>query len=219
VIQGRFLSWTGNSKTIAAVFGLGVLGCLMALSVEPLEWIDLNRAAGPWILITGLVLGFAAFGGLCVFVRCPRCRTRLIWHAVSRDAHPIALNGLMAAARCPWCDFPSAPEGKPQHHIAPSSARYHSTGSHAGSADDVTSLEGPVEKIDGKLTLRIPLQGGGDQFVQCARGISRIADGCLVIVIQEWLAGTLRIEEGDLVAIDNADGKFNIRAVKPRSVH
>jgi len=41
----------------------------------------------------------------------------------------------------------------------------------------------------------------------------------LKIVIQEWLAGMLRIEEGDSVSVDNADGKFNVRAVNPRSVH
>jgi len=28
-----------------------------------------------------------------------------------------------------------------------------------------------------------------------------------------------RIEEGDSVSVDNADGKFNVRAVNPRSVH
>ena len=88
-----------------------------------------------------------------------------------------------------------------------------------GESSDVTFLEGPVEKIDGKLVLRIPLDAGGAQFVRCTRGISEIEGDCLKIVIQEWLAGTLRIEEGDSVSIDNADGKFNVRAVNPRSVH
>lgn len=83
-------------------------------------------------------------------------------------------------------------------------------------SDEVASLQGPVEKIDGKLTLRIPLEAGGDRFVACSQGISEVKDGCLVIVIQEWLAGLLRIEDGDLVSIDNANGKFNVRPVNPR---
>jgi len=41
----------------------------------------------------------------------------------------------------------------------------------------------------------------------------------LTIFIQEWLAGMLRIEEGDLVNVDNANGKFNIQPVNARPIH
>jgi antitoxin component of MazEF toxin-antitoxin module len=41
----------------------------------------------------------------------------------------------------------------------------------------------------------------------------------LRIEIPEWLSGMLRIEEGDLVSIDNANGKFNIRPVNARPIH
>ena len=84
--------------------------------------------------------------------------------------------------------------------------------------DEVASLQGPVEKIDGRLTLRIPLAAGGDEFVTCCRGISEVKDGYLIVEIQEWLAGMIRIEEGDLVSVTNANGKFNITPVNPRPV-
>jgi hypothetical protein len=84
--------------------------------------------------------------------------------------------------------------------------------------DDLASLQGPVEKVDGNLVLRIPLAGGGDEFVECSRGISEVKDEFLVIEIKEWLAGVLRIEEGDVVSVNNADGKFNILPVNPRPV-
>lgn len=84
--------------------------------------------------------------------------------------------------------------------------------------DGIASLQGPVEKIDGKLVLRIPLEAGGDEFVGCSRGISEVKDGFLVVEIKKWLAGMLRIEEGDLVHVDNRDGKFNITPVNPRPV-
>jgi hypothetical protein len=80
---------------------------------------------------------------------------------------------------------------------------------------DVTSLQGPVEKIDGKLTLVIPLEAGGDQFIECSRGISEIQGAFLRITIPEWLSGTLRIEEGTLVSVDNENGKFNIHPINP----
>jgi hypothetical protein len=84
--------------------------------------------------------------------------------------------------------------------------------------DNVTSLQGPVERIDGKLMLLIPLEGGGDQLIECSRGISEIQGEYLKITIPEWLSGMLRIEEGSLVSVDNENGKLNIHPVNPLAV-
>ncbi|HEX4601073.1 MAG TPA: hypothetical protein VH116_06755 [Gemmatimonadales bacterium] len=75
---------------------------------------------------------------------------------------------------------------------------------------DPTSLEGPVELIDGKLTLRVPLAAGGDQLAPLARGIGEIDGEYLKVIIQPWLAGKLRIVPGSLVFVDNRNGKFTI---------
>jgi len=40
--------------------------------------------------------------------------------------------------------------------------------------ENITSLQGPVEKIDGKLVLYVPLSAGGDQFIACSKGISEV---------------------------------------------
>jgi len=85
--------------------------------------------------------------------------------------------------------------------------------------EGVMSLEGPVLKINGELVLIIPLAAGGDALVESSRGISEVQGGFLKIVIPEWLAGMLRIEEGDLVCVHNTDGKFHINASNPRPVH
>lgn len=82
--------------------------------------------------------------------------------------------------------------------------------------DEGEALQGPVEKVDGKRALRIPRAAGGDEFVACSCGISEVPDGYLIVEIQEWLAGMLRMEEGDLVSVKKADGKFNITPVEPR---
>ena len=72
------------------------------------------------------------------------------------------------------------------------------------------SLEGPVELIDGRLTLQISLAAGGDKLGPLARGIGEIDGENLNVVIQPWLAEKLRINVGSLVVVDNYNGKFTI---------
>jgi hypothetical protein len=83
------------------------------------------------------------------------------------------------------------------------------------SDEDITSLRGPVEKVDGKLVLRIPLDAGGDRLIECSRGLSETEAGYLNITIPEWLAGVLRIEAGSVVSVDNRNGKSNIQPINP----
>ena len=75
---------------------------------------------------------------------------------------------------------------------------------------DVVSIEGPVELEDGRLTLRIPLEEGGDRLAPFARGIGRVEGADLVVTIPAWLAEQLRIGPDSLVVVDNAEGKFRI---------
>ena len=75
---------------------------------------------------------------------------------------------------------------------------------------EVISLEGPVELVNGKLMIRIPLALGGDKLAPFARGIGEVDGEFLNVVIQPWLAEKLRIEAGSLVFVGNKDGKFTI---------
>jgi hypothetical protein len=77
-------------------------------------------------------------------------------------------------------------------------------------SDKVTSLSGPVESVDGKLVLQIPLAAGGAQLVGASRGIGVVVDDYLEVSIPDWLAQQLGIAEGSVVTVDNRDGKFNI---------
>lgn len=85
--------------------------------------------------------------------------------------------------------------------------------------EKLTSLQGPVLKINGELVLVIPLDVGGSQLIDCSRGISEVQGDFLRIVIPEWLAGMLRVDEGDLVCIDNSDGTFHVQPSNPGPVH
>lgn len=78
------------------------------------------------------------------------------------------------------------------------------------------SLEGAVLKVKGELMLLFHLADGGSELVDCSRGISEVQGQFLKIVIPEWVAGMLRIEEGDLVCVHNADGKLHVNTSQPR---
>ena len=80
------------------------------------------------------------------------------------------------------------------------------------------SLQGPVLMVNGKLTLMIPLQDRGAEFVACSRGISEVEGACLKIAIPEWLAGMLQIDEGDIVRVSNWDGKLRIDPTEAKVV-
>jgi hypothetical protein len=75
---------------------------------------------------------------------------------------------------------------------------------------DVVSFEGPVEIVDGDLTILIPLEAGGAVLVPLAKGIGEIEGEFLKVVIQPWLAEKLRIGAGSLAIVDNANGRFTI---------
>jgi hypothetical protein len=72
--------------------------------------------------------------------------------------------------------------------------------------DEELSLEGPVLRINGELMLLIPLEAGGAELMECSRGISEVQGEFLKIVIPEWLAGVLRIEEEIWCAFSSQTG-------------
>jgi antitoxin component of MazEF toxin-antitoxin module len=78
------------------------------------------------------------------------------------------------------------------------------------SANDIISLKGPVELLNGRLSLRIPLSAGGDKFIPFAKGIGETDNEYLNIIIPPQLAGHLGITKGSLVIVDNKNNKLNI---------
>jgi hypothetical protein len=74
------------------------------------------------------------------------------------------------------------------------------------------SLEGPVDLINDRLTVRIPLAVGGDQLAPLAKGLGKVEGEHLNVTIPPRLAKKLGIREGSVVSVDNRKGKFNITA-------
>ncbi len=84
---------------------------------------------------------------------------------------------------------------------------------------ELMSLQGPVLVVKGQLTLLVPLQDGGAESIDRARGASEMEGSCLQIAIPEWIAEMLRIEEGDIVCVSNWDGELEIKASAGSAVH
>jgi hypothetical protein len=91
---------------------------------------------------------------------------------------------------------------------------YSQAGSRLGKTSKPVSLEVRVLKVGGKFALLIPLEEGGNELIQCSRGIAAIAGEDLKVAIPDWLGDKLGLEEGSLVRVDNEDGKFNITAIE-----
>lgn len=84
--------------------------------------------------------------------------------------------------------------------------------------EDVLSLQGPVLKVNGQLILVVPLVDGGREWMGRAETPSETREDFLKIVIPEWLAGILEIEEGDLVGVQS-DGTLRIKPPSPERVN
>ena len=78
---------------------------------------------------------------------------------------------------------------------------------------DFIWLRGPIDRENGKLVMRIPLEAGGEQLAIVAKGISEIDGDDLLITIPHWLAQKIGVSERSEVYVDDRWGKFNITKV------
>jgi hypothetical protein len=75
-----------------------------------------------------------------------------------------------------------------------------------------TLLRGKLEMIGKDYAFIIPLAGGGDQFVKCTAGISRIEGENLIITLPEMMVAKAGFHNGSIVDIDNRNGVFTFDA-------
>ena len=80
--------------------------------------------------------------------------------------------------------------------------------------NDPISIRGPVEIRDGKFTMMIPLNVGGNELVSCTKGIAKIEGEYLRVTLPDWLIPKLGwIKNGTMVEVDNKNGQFNFSPV------
>ena len=77
-------------------------------------------------------------------------------------------------------------------------------------ADPVDCVAGPVEAVDVHLGLRIPLDSGGSQLIECAGGTSRVEDDLLVVVFPAEAAAALGLTIGSQVVVGRKGSRFAV---------
>ena len=71
------------------------------------------------------------------------------------------------------------------------------------------TLEGPVELIDGALSLRIP-RALAEPYIALLRRACQVDDTALTVRIPDSVAASLELTAGSMVAVDNCGGDFSI---------
>ncbi len=54
-------------------------------------------------LLTGVLGGIVTIVYQVLFIKCPNCKYRLIWHGLTKDFQYVYLN---AVRNCPQCNYP-----------------------------------------------------------------------------------------------------------------
>jgi hypothetical protein len=85
--------------------------------------------------------------------------------------------------------------------------------------ENMVSLEGPVFEMDGQLMLLVPLESASAEVIEKNRGMAEVCGEFLKIVIPDWLAGVLWIEEGDMVSIQSSNGDFQFHPKSAEKVN
>jgi len=77
-------------------------------------------------------------------------------------------------------------------------------------------LQCRVEKINRELVVRIALEDGCVEFIECSKGASRLeGDDLISIIIPEFISETLHIEEGSIVRVSNVYGCIGLQPLNP----
>jgi len=78
---------------------------------------------------------------------------------------------------------------------------------------DAFPLRARVQTLNGHLVVYVPLDRGGRQLASVTRGLSDIEGADLKIVIPEWLAQEIDVQDGTDISIDCQNGQFRLTRI------
>ena len=58
------------------------------------------------IVIGNVIAGVGAFAWMCLFVRCPKCKARVVWMNANAVGPNQFLEDVLENGRCPRCGYP-----------------------------------------------------------------------------------------------------------------
>ena len=65
----------------------------------------MDEARGAALTLVGTLIGAIGFLAMCVAVRCPRCRTAVVWHTFNTRAASEAQEAAVFQTACPKCGY------------------------------------------------------------------------------------------------------------------
>jgi hypothetical protein len=97
-----FLDATGQANLVYGAIAVILFGALWIWRV------DKRQFDGYWMvpaILAGPILTFGPLVVLFVRIRCPRCRSRLLWRAARSESAGSFLTGILVATECPVCRY------------------------------------------------------------------------------------------------------------------
>ncbi len=89
--------WKAHLSFWGAVLG----GAVMFFGLANLE----KNNSSVVLVLVGIVIGLASSIFACVSIKCPNCKAKWAWHAVSKKSPNEWLNWLITQPKCPKCDY------------------------------------------------------------------------------------------------------------------
>ncbi len=80
---------------------IGLAGLFAGGALAILPWFNQSEPI-MMLSLVGIAIGLLSLIWLSISIRCPTCRTRLVWRAMSRAKHDRWLYALMSS-KCPVC--------------------------------------------------------------------------------------------------------------------
>ncbi len=75
-----------------------------------------DALTGMAVCVFPVFLAVGAFACLCAAIRCPRCRYKVLWHAVAKVGVAGWLVFLVKSETCPRCRYPQPVQTAPSDH-------------------------------------------------------------------------------------------------------
>ena len=100
--SGSLLKRTNQAWKLRIMYGgLVVAGALMVLGQSMSESLTTEQVVA--ITLSGVLVGLASFAFACLGIRCPKCKSRWLWRAVSTEQSGEWLLSLQSQQSCPAC--------------------------------------------------------------------------------------------------------------------
>jgi hypothetical protein len=102
MFENSFLKSAGQLWKVWLSIALAVFASVCVLVVVK-GYVGDDPGRSMLVVVTARLLAVSGFIWACISVRCPACKARLLWMAVSKQSHKTWLISLITQSECPSC--------------------------------------------------------------------------------------------------------------------